>query len=156
MRKCLPIVLLCAAPLWAQKYSGPLPPKPDLPYLIHADNLVPTESAQASEEEHKGEVIYVIQGANSTARTPLAQPAFLIQTNQLQADHLQLFRLESKGGQREVLFARKKKQVARPIRLNVTRLGENLYKLEVDEVLDNGEYSLTPSDSNQVFCFQVY
>jgi hypothetical protein len=46
--------------------------------------------------------------------------------------------------------------VARPIRLNVTRLDENLYKIEVDEILENGEYSLSPVDSNQVFCFQIY
>jgi hypothetical protein len=42
------------------------------------------------------------------------------------------------------------------LRLNVTRLDENLYKIEVDEILENGEYLLTPPDSNQVFCFQIY
>ena len=156
MRKWLPIVLLCAWPLLAQKYTGPRPAKPDLPYLMHADDLIPAESAEAKQEERKNEVTYVIPGANSSARTPLASPAFLILTDQLQADRLQLFKLQSKGGQREVLFTRKKKLVARPIRLNVTRLDENLYKIEVDEILENGEYSLSPADSNQVFCFQIY
>lgn len=156
MRKWLPIFLLCAWPLLAQKYTGPRPAKPDLPYLMHADDLLPTESAEARQEERKNDVTYVIPGANSSARTPLASPAFLLQTDQLQADRLQLFKLLSKGGQREVLFTRKKKLVAHPIRLNVTRLAENLYKIEVDEILENGEYSLTPSDSNQVFCFQIY
>jgi len=28
--------------------------------------------------------------------------------------------------------------------------------VEANEMLENGEYSLTPSGSNQVFCFQVY
>ena len=51
---------------------------------------------------------------------------------------------------------RKKKQTARPIRYTINRVGENLYKLEVDEGLGNGEYSITPSGSNQVFCFRVY
>jgi hypothetical protein len=46
--------------------------------------------------------------------------------------------------------------VAHAIRLNVTRLEENLYKIEVDEILENGEYSLSPADSNQVFCFQIF
>jgi len=156
MRRCLPIVFLCALPLLAQKYSGPRPPKPDLPYLVHADNLVETESAVAAQEEHKGETTFTIQGANSKARTPLSSPVLLILTDQLQADKLQLYKLESKGGQRQILYNKKKKQVARPIRLNVTRLDDNLYKIEVDEILDNGEYSLTPPDSNQVFCFQVY
>ena len=31
----------------ADKYSGPRPPKADLPYLVHADNLVPTEAGVA-------------------------------------------------------------------------------------------------------------
>jgi hypothetical protein len=74
-------------------------------------------------------------------------------TDQIQADHLQLFKLQSKGGQREVLIRRKNKLVAHPIRLNVTRLDENLYKIEVDEILENGEYSLSPTDSNQDVLF---
>ena len=156
MRKWLPLVLLCASPLLADKYAGPRPPKPDIPYLMHADDLIPTESVEAKQEERKGETAYAIAGANSTARTPLASPAFLILTDQLQADRLQLFRLQSKNGQREVLIRRRNKLVAHPIRLNVTRLDDNLYKIEVDEILENGEYSLSPADSNQVFCFQIY
>jgi len=156
MRNWCVVALLCCCPLLAQKYTGPLPPKPDLPYLMHADNLVPTESLVATQNERKNEVTYVVAGPNSSARTPLASPAFLILTDQIQADRLQLFKLTSKGGQREVLFTRKKKLVAHPIRLNVTKVGESLYKLEVDEILENGEYSLTPPDSNQVFCFQIY
>ena len=156
MRRWLPIVLLCALPLLAQKYSGPRPPKPDVAYLVHADNLVETESAEAKQEDHKGEIMYVVPGANSKARTPLSSPVFLILVDQLQADKLQLYKLESKGDQRQILYTRKKKQVARPARLNVTRVDENLYRIEVDEILANGEYSLTPQDSNLVFCFQIY
>jgi hypothetical protein len=156
MRKWLPIVLLCCCPLLAQKYSGPRPAKPDLPYLMHADNLIPAESLEAKQEDRKGEVAYAIPGANSPVRTPLASPAFLILTDQIQADKLQLFKLQSKGGQREVLISRHNKRVTRPIRVNVTRLDENLYKIEVDEILENGEYSLSPADSNLVFCFQIY
>jgi len=148
--------LLCAGPLLAEKYTGPRPPKADLPYLMHADNLIPTESAEAKPLGRKSDVSYAIPGANSPVRTPLSSPAFLILTDQIQADRLQLFKLQSKGGQREVLVRRGKRQEAHPIRLNVTRLDDNLYKIEVDEILENGEYSLSPSDSNQVFCFQVF
>jgi hypothetical protein len=148
--------LLLAGSLPAQTYEGPNPAKPDLPYLMHADNLVPTESVEAKQEDRKGETVFVIQGANSTARTPLASPAFLILTEQIQAEHLQCYRLQSKGGQREILLRRKNKLVAHPVRLNVTKVNANLYKVEVDEILENGEYSLSPTDSNQVFCFQVY
>lgn len=156
MLKWLPLLLLSAVCLMGDKYSGPRPPQPDLPYLVHADTLVPTESLVAQQEDRKGEVAYVIAGAASTARTPLASPAFIIQTDQIQADHLQCFKLLSKTGRRECLLRRKNKLVARPIRLNVTRIDEGLYKVEVDELLENGEYALTPSDSNQVFCFQIY
>jgi len=156
MARWLALILLCGTALAADKYTGPRPPKPDLPYIIHADNLVPTESLEARQENRKGEFIYVIAGASSTARTPLASPAFLMATDQIQADKLQLFALESKNGQREVLYRKKNKLIARPIRLNVTKVDENLYKIDVDEILPNGEYSLSPQDSNQVFCFQVY
>lgn len=156
MRKWLSIVLLCCGPLLADKYSGPRPPKPDLPYLMHADTLVPTESVEAQEEKRKGNVTYVIPGASSSARTPLASPAFIMLTDQVPADRMQLFKVQSKGGRREVEYMRGNKRVARPIRLNITPLGENLFKIEVDEILDNGEYSLSPADSNQVFCFQIY
>ena len=42
------------------------------------------------------------------------------------------------------------------IRLEVTRLDTGLYRLEVTDSLEAGEYSLTPEGSNQVFCFQVH
>ena len=79
-----------------------------------------------------------------------------ILADQRQWDERQVYKLESKGGQRQILYTRKKKLVARPIRLNTTRVDENLYRIEVDEILGNGEYSLTPQDSNQVFCFEVF
>jgi hypothetical protein len=44
----------------------------------------------------------------------------------------------------------------RPLRLSVTRLEQGLYRIEAGETLENGEYSISPSDSNRVFCFQVY
>jgi len=156
MRKLLPVLLLCTCVLTAEKYNGPRSAKADLPYLVHADNLVPTEEADAKQEDRKTDVVYVVPGASSSARTPLSSPIFLLQGDEIPADRLQLYRMQSKGGQREVLFSHKKKLVAQPIRLNVSRLDESLYKIEVDEILENGEYSLTPADSNKVFCFQVY
>lgn len=149
------LLLTCSAALFGQKYDGPQPEKPDLPYLIHADNLVPTEANEAKEETRKDEVLYVIEGATSPAATPLASPVFLIRVDQLAPERLEIYKLESKNGRREVLF-RKKKQAARPIRCNVTRVADNLYKLDVEEALGNGEYSITPNGSNQVFCFRVF
>ena len=150
------LAFVSAVVLLGQKYNGPQPEKADLPYLIHADALVPTEAAEAKEETRKDETSFVIEGATSSAATPLASPAFLIRADQLSADKLEVYKLEAKNGRREILFSHKKKQVARPIRCTASRVGDDLYKLEVDESLAKGEYSISPNGSNQVFCFRVY
>jgi len=115
-----------------------------------------TEAGEAKQETRKNEILYVIDGATSPAATPLASPIFLIRADQLVPDKLEIYKLESKNGRREVLFERKKKQTARPIHRNVTRVGDNLYRIDVGQTLENGEYSITPNESNQVFCFRVY
>ena len=142
--------------LTAQKYRGAPPAKPDTPYLIHADNLVETEAAQAREEKKKDDLVYIVAGESSPAKTPLSGPRFVFRASKLAADKLQLYRFEVKNGHREVFFSHKGKGSARPRRIEVTRLGDDLFQIDVNESLENGEYGLTPEGSNQVFCFQVY
>ena len=113
---------------------------------------------QAREQPRgKDEVAYVVSGASSPARTPLAEPIFLIEADKIVPDSLGLYRMEVKNGNREVVISQKKRG-ARPLRLMVTRLEGHLYRVEVNEGLglENGEYSLSPQGSNDVFCFQVY
>jgi hypothetical protein len=150
------ILLLIACAGWAQKYTGPRPPKADLPYLKHAENLIPTEASEAKEEKgKKEEIVYVIAGAASTAKTPLASPVFLFVIEKMRPESLQLFRLETRNGRRELDVSPKKP--GKPIRVTITRLSsDGLYRLDVSESLEAGEYSLSPNDSNQVFCFQVF
>jgi hypothetical protein len=150
------VVLLCwALSAWAQQYNGPRPPKPDIPYFKHASNLIPTESAEAKEQKNKDDTLYTIQGAASTAKTPLAMPIFILKADKLSPSQLQLFRLESKDSHREILFAAKNPPTA--FHMEVTRLSaDGIYKIEVDRELDPGEYTLSPAGSNQVFCFQVF
>lgn len=156
-RRWLILVAALAVPGLAQKYDGPRPSRADVPYLKHADNLIATEVTEAKEEDRKDDILYVIAGANSPARTPLASPILLILADKVVAQKLQLFKLESKNGHREILFSHKKKQTAVPIRIDVTRLSsDNLFQIEVNESLDKGEYSLSPDGSNAAFCFQVY
>src|SRR5712691_5346130 len=153
----LSFFLLSAAAASAQKYTGPRPPKPDVVYLVHADNLVPLEVAEAKQESKKDEVTYTVSGASSPARTPLAEPIFLVQSDKIQADHLELYRMEVKNGRREVSMSKSRRRGGpRPLRLSVSKLDGSLYRIEATEVLDNGEYSLSPNDSNAVFCFEVY
>lgn len=155
IRRILPLLVAAVCTAFAQKYDGPRPPKPDLPYLKHADNLLATEVSQAVEQKQKkDDVLYIVEGANSPARTPLASPVFLFLADKLMPDKLGLYKLDVKGNQRQILFGPKKQP--RAIRVDVTRLDGNLYKVEVDETLDPGEYSLSPEGSDQVFCFQVY
>src|SRR5438132_1188485 len=96
-RRILLFVLGGATALWAQKYTGPRPPKTDLVYLVHADNLVPTETAEATQGSKKDQITYTIQGASSTARTPLAEPIFIMETDKVNAETLELYKLDVKN-----------------------------------------------------------
>jgi hypothetical protein len=154
MRRFAPLLLaaLCAA--WGQSsYDGPRPPKADLPYLKHASNLVATEAGDAKEQKQKSDTIYVVEGAASTVETPLASPIFIFKSDKIAPEKFGLYKFDVKGGNREIVFGPKKQP--KGIRLEVTRLDKGLYKLEVGESLDPGEYSLSPEGSNQVFCFRV-
>lgn len=161
MSRRLAALLLCfGAFVFAQrKYTGPRPPKPDMIYLVHAGNLVPTEVSEANEERRKDEVANIVRGAASGARTPLAEPIFLLQSDRLLPDKLELYQMIVKNGNREVGIPnnpKKGKNAPKPLRLSMTKLEPNLYRLESNQWLDNGQYCLSPSGSPQVFCFEVY
>lgn len=151
-------VLLSAQP--QEPYNGPRPPQPDVPYLLHADNLVETEVGEARMEERKNQTVHIIAGAASPARTPLAEPIFLFQSEKIKPEKLALYRLEVNRGQREIAFPNNPRDMIRrgprPVHLTFKRLDENLYRIEVNQYLDNGEYCLSPSGSQAVFCFQIY
>jgi hypothetical protein len=163
MRRYTLVLLVIAAALgpaaWgADKYAGPRPPKADLLYLVHADNLIPTEAADAKEESgKKDEATYTLPGASSPARTPLAEPIFLIEADKVLPERLELYRWEVKNGRRELSMSKgKRKGGSRALHLSVTKLDGRLYRVEASEPLPDGEYSVSPSDSNRVFCFEVF
>jgi len=150
-------VATVAATLCAQKYTGPKPPKTDVLYLVHADNLIPTEVADSKQESKKNDVTYTIPGTSSPARTPLAEPIFIIDGDKIQPQSLELYKLDVKSGHREVTTAlRRTRNGQKALRLSVTRLDKNLYRVEVDEQIENGEYGISPNGSSTVFCFEVY
>ena len=141
----------------ADKYTGPRPPKPDVPYLLHADHLVPTEVSQAREENRKSETVYLISGASSSAHTPLAEPILIMEAQQISPERMELYKLDVRNGNREVSISQKRRKgSSRPIHVLVTPLAGKLYRIEADEPLENGEYALSPDGSNQVFCFEIY
>ena len=152
------LLLMAAVPGQSQqKYRGPTPPQPDTPYLLHASNLIPTESSDAKEETRKDDTWYRLPGAESPVKTPLASPIFLFDSQKIAPEQLKVYRLEVKNGQREIAFSNKKRDKnPQGFRLSIERLTGNLYRLEVVESLQNGEYCVTPDGSNHVFCFQVF
>jgi len=152
----MPLVL-CAGML-AEDYKGPRPPKADLPYLLHAGDLVATEATSASQENQKKSATYTISGASSAAKTPLAEPIFILEVSKLDPATLELWRFDVKNGQRTLALTtgRHGKGSSGPFHLTVTKIGDRLYRIEVEDMLENGEYSLSPTGSNIAFCFQVY
>jgi hypothetical protein len=150
-------VLIAAAVFAAERYNGPRPPKADVPYIVHADNLVETDAGEAKEEKRKDDTIAVLDGTTAKARTPIAEPMFLLKSEKILPDKMEAYKLLAKDGRREVIIGSKKtKNVQRPIYLALTKLDDRLYRIEVDEPLENGEYCLTPQGSNTTFAFSIY
>lgn len=150
---------LTAAALIAQadKYTGPKPPKTDVPYLLHATALLETDTGSAREEKTKDGLLYVLDGVAAKSRTPLAEPIFILSAKKLLPDKISCWKMTVKGGRRELSIpAKPKKDSPRPARIMVTKLEGDLYKLELSENLENGEYVLSPDGSNEVFAFTVY
>lgn len=153
------ILLSVAMISFGADYEGPRPPKPDIPYLLHATKLIETEIAEAKEEpgKKKEQMTYVIAGAESPAKTPLAEPIFIMESDKVNPERIELYQLEVKNGRREITIdAKRPKDSARPLRILVTRLGNRLFRIEASETLENGQYSLSPNDTNRAFCFEVF
>ena len=149
------LCLLAAALAFAQEI--PVPPKADVPYLIHAGSLVETESGEAVEESTEKEQRYAVAGATSSARTPLALPELALKPESLDPGQLELYRFEPLNGRREILIRKKKKVVAEPYHVTALPSAEKgVYRLRVAQTLPPGEYCLTPQGTNQVFCFTVF
>ena len=152
-RRVLPLLFALAFAALAQKYDGPRPPKKDTPYLKHAAELIPTEAVEARQEGRKDDITFVIDGASSPVATPLVEPIFIMQAEKMAPESIELYKLDSKNGRRELPAGRRKPSHA--ILLEVTRLTpDGLWKIEVNESLEPGEYSLSPRNSNQAFCFR--
>lgn len=152
----LPLLLCTSLP--ADDYKGPVPPKADIPYLLHASNLIATEVTDATQGGQKKASTFTIAGASSPVKTPLAEPIFIFQSRDIDPASLELWRLEARNGQRLVSIATgmHRKGASGPFHLAVTKIGEHLYRIETEDMLENGEYSLSPAGSNRAFCFQVY
>ena len=113
--------------------------------------------ADARQEDRKDNSRFSIPGATSPARTPLAEPVFLIDARQISPESLELYRLDTKGGNREIsVNSSRKHGGSHALHLAVKQLSGHLYRVEVDEPLENGQYALSPNGENRSFCFEIY
>jgi hypothetical protein len=151
-------LLFVLLPLLACAQTGLVPEKEDLPYIVQADNLIPTETSTAQEQKgKKDEITYFISSAASTAKTPLASPIFLLKAKNVVPEKLQLYKFDVRNGRREITFhTGKHAKNPEGYHLDVKHLNGDIYRIEVGDSLPNGEYSLTPEGSNDVYCFQVF
>ncbi len=158
MTRILAIATLSVAILAGQpKYTGPRPPKKNIPYLVQAGNPVEPEISLALQIINNDLITYVISGEKPPVRTPLSSPWFVIDSTGItDVEKLRLFRLQAQGGHRTVTFQNKNKRGAMPLRLEIKPVAGSLYQLEVVDTLTPGEYVLTPDGSNDVFCFEVF
>jgi hypothetical protein len=147
-----PFPVVCAD---NEKYSGPVPPKKDILYLLHADNLVETEVVTASQTSKKDDQIFSVSGVTSPARTPLAEPILLMASDRLVPSSLGLYRFELSGGHRQISIKKRGKGV-KSYHTSVRTLSAGLFRVESAEYLENGEYCLSPEGENTAFCFTVY
>ncbi len=161
MATMLRLLLSCslAALLQAQAPAIPEPPKTDLPYLVMADSIAPTEVFEAkTEKKNEGkkneETTYWVPGEHSTAKTPLASPIFALKQDTLAAERLSIYPFVIRNGRREITFSRK--NATKPFTLTISKVGEAFVRMEVNESLPPGEYALTPSGSDLVYCFTVF
>ena len=133
------------------------PPKKDVPYLLEADKLIETEVRQAAQSGSKQGQIFSIPGTTSSARTPLPEPIFLFSPDRISANQLGLYRLQVTNGHREVVIGKHHRDDEETsFRLTLHRLDATLYRIEAAQMLDPGEYALSPQGSNTAFCFTVY
>ncbi len=154
------LVIALALPATAQKkYTGPRPPKPDVPFLQHGRQLIEVEKSEARENQGKSDVNYSVPGASSPTKTPVPEPIFLFESDKINPERLSLFRMEMKGGERTLSLPadpKRRRDKDRPIFILVTPVENRLFKVEVNEALENGEYCLSPEGANTVFCFSEY
>ena len=72
---------------------------------------------------------------------------------------IQLFSFEVKDGNRQLVITSgsvfKGQTLTLPIQLNITRFGQNSYKLTPTDVLAVGEYAFIAENSVDLFCFGV-
>ncbi len=138
---------------------------PDLPGVIFlqdpAGGLAPLERAQGYEVRVSslyGTVpTWRVPGARSPVRIRSGDPPIFLVRLPRGADpyKYELIAFEVKGGERRTRPNMRTRNRPEPIQIYITRAGESSYALTLPPNLQPGEYSFSPRDSNDVFCFGI-
>lgn len=153
------VLALAGLPCYAQKkYAGPKPPKADVPFLLTLDKLTELETGMANQSEVKDNTVYTVDGATSPVKTPVPEPIFLFKAEKLNPERLSLYKMTVANGKRTLTFptSKRAKNAPKPVYFLVTPLDGGLFKVEINEYVEAGEYCFSPDGSNQVFCFTTY
>ena len=142
-----------------QKSSGPKPPKSDLPYLLEAEKLIPTDAQQVTRSGAKNDETITVNGTTSSARTPLPEPIFLFAPGQINASDFELIQFQVVNGKRQWKKGQPTNSGDEPepvLRLTLRPVGEGVIRIEAAAMLNPGQFALVPRGKNTAFCFTVF
>jgi len=143
-----------------QKDAGLKPPNKDLPYLLEAGKLIPTEAKPATRSSSKDDQTVTLSGVTSSARTPLPEPVFLFSPGQINATEFELIHFQVLNGRRQWTKGKAEHvtedEPEEILRLTLRPVSEGIIRIEAAQMLSPGEYALIAKGQNTAFCFTVF
>ncbi|MBV8898477.1 MAG: hypothetical protein JO051_18315 [Acidobacteriaceae bacterium] len=144
-----------------QKGAATKPPKADLPYLLEAQKLIPTDATPATRSTTKEDERVTVDGATSSARTPVPEPIFVFSAGQIKATDFELIHFEVASGRRQWTKGKQERpnndeEPEEILRLTLRPIAEGIVRIEAAEMLNPGEYALIPRGKDTAFCFTVF
>ena len=159
----LDVTFISATPTAAQSSVALV--EPDPPGVIYlqdpAGGLEPLERAQGYEVRVSslyGTVpTWRVPGARSPVRVRTGdRPVFLVRLPSGADPHkYELIAFEVMGGERRTRPNMRTRSRPEAIQIYIAKAGESSYTLTLPPNLQRGEYSFSPRDSNDVFCFGI-
>lgn len=155
------VAITAALALPQQKGAATKPPKPDLPYLLEAQKMIPTDASAIARSTSKGDESLTVPGVTSSARTPLPEPIFVFSPGQIKATDFELIHFDVTNGKRQWAKGKQEhpnndEEPEEILRLTLRPIAEGVVRIEAAEMLNPGEYALIPRGKDTAFCFTVF
>ena len=130
------------------------------PFLRGATGFIPFEREVAMASRGggmygMGGTVYRIQGARSNVRVRQSNRVVFVVRFESGGDprQFQLFRLESRMGYRQTPMSNGGMPMGLPV--TITQVGDRVYETTPTRALAPGEYAVSPTNSNESYCFGV-